>query len=182
MKSITSLLLGVFGVLCLAGISQADELSDVSKEMYSLKREYRKFLPKIDRTKNPKWKEANMASMKARAAVGKMIDTHPSLEQLRKKKVETKAAYLEARKGNDKELTTKLQREYRDADGALHREGFKLQEVKDLQAASILARQKVESIQYDMVAALGGEAKTVAEKLRALEIRYRELLAKKSKK
>ena len=182
MKSIVSMLICVFGTFFLAGFSQADELVDVSGELYPLKREYRKFLPKIDRFKNPEWKAAYTASNKAIAAVGKMIDTHPSLEDLRQKKVKTKAAYLAARQGDDKELTTKLQRESRDADGALRREGFKLQEVKDLQAASIAARRKVEAIQYDLVAALGGEAKVTADKLRALEIRHRELLAEKSKK
>ncbi|BDS07988.1 hypothetical protein NT6N_30280 [Oceaniferula spumae] len=182
MKSIMTLMTSVLGLLALASFSQADELSDVQGKLFPLKKEYRKFLPKIDRFNNPKWKEANMASIKASAAVGKMIDTHPDLEELRQKKAKASAAYQEARKGDNKELTAKLQREAQDASGALHREGFKLQEVKDLQAASIEARRKVEAIQYDMVAALGGEAKEVAEKLRALEIRYRELLAAKEKK
>ncbi len=160
------------------GNVSADELADVSKELYPLKREFRKYLPKVDRFKNADWKQANMASIKAKAAVGKMIDTHPSLEALRQKKAAAKEAYDAARKADDDELTKKLMQEMRDADGELHREAFKLQEVKDLQAASVAARRKVESIQYDLVEALGGEAKELTSKLRALEARHRELLKK----
>ena len=67
------------------------------------------------------------------------------------------------------------QRTLRDAEGALSRDGFKLREIQDLQAASIAQRNKVEALQYRLVAESNAEGKALIEKMQALEARYDEL-------
>lgn len=157
----------------------ADEQLEVYREMQPLKKEYREMISKIRRAGNDELKAESMKSMKAIGAVGKAIENHPDLAEQRKARDEAKAAYLAARKSGDEELIKKTRRVSQDASGALTRDGFKLKEVQDLQAASVAQRKKVEALNDRLVAESGEEGKTLIEKLRALEARYDALREKK---
>ncbi|MGB0992162.1 MAG: hypothetical protein ACPG32_06805 [Akkermansiaceae bacterium] len=176
------LLLCVFGLSFVAGSAVADELSDVSKELYPLRREVKKLLPKTDRFKNPVWKEANMASIRAKAAVSKTMSEHPALKDLREQLAAAKKAYNDVRSGDDKELIAERRKKMRSIDGQYYKAAFQLKEVKDAQQASIVARRKVEAIEYSLISKLSDEAKVKVTRLIALEKRQRELLEAKKKK
>jgi hypothetical protein len=107
--------------------------------------------------------------------VGKGIEAHPDLADQRKARDEAKVVYEEARKGNDAELIKATQRTSRDAAGTFSRDGFKLKEIQDLQAASVLQRKKLEALQYRLVAESGEEGKALIETMKVLEARYAEL-------
>lgn len=153
----------------------ADERSDVYRELSTLKKDFRKRISKIRTAGNDELKAEQMKSFKAIAAVGKGIEAHPDLADQRKARDEAKAVYAEARKAKNPELIKTTQRASRDAAGALSRDGFKLKEIQDLQAASVAQRKKLEAFQYRLVAESGEEGKALIEKMKALEARYKEL-------
>lgn len=153
----------------------ADERSDVYRELSALKKDYRARISTIRKAGNEELKAEHMNSIKAIGAVGKAIEEHPELAGQRKARDEAKAAFLEARAAKDAEKIKTTQRTLRDAEGALSRDGFKLKEIQDLQAASVAQRKKVEALQYRLVAESGDEGKALIGKMKALEARYEEL-------
>ena len=153
----------------------ADEKSDVYRELSGLKKDYRKRISEIRKAGNDELKAENLKSMKAIGAVGKGIEAHPDLADQRKARDEAKAAFLKARSDKDAEAIKATQKTLRSAEGALSRDGFKLKEIQDLQAASVAQRKKVEELQYRLVAESGGEGKALVDKIKALEKRYEEL-------
>ena len=153
----------------------ADERSDVYKELSTLKKDYRARISAIRKAGNDELKAEQKKSFQALAAVGKGIDTHPDLAAQRKARDEAKAAFLAARNAKDADAIKTTQRTLRDAEGALSRDGFKLKEIQDLQAASVAQRKKIEALQYRLVAESNAEGKALIEKMKALEARYQEL-------
>jgi len=153
----------------------ADERSDIYKELSALKKDYRARISAIRKTGNDELKAEQKKSFQAIAAVGKGIDNHPDLAARREARDTAKAAFLAARKTKDADAIKTAQRTLRDAEGALSRDGFKLKEIQDLQAASVAQRKKIEALQYRLVAESNAEGKALIEKIKALEKRYQEL-------
>ena len=153
----------------------ADERADVYKELSVLKKDYRKRISEIRKAGNDKLKAEQKKSYQAISAVGKGIEEHPELAEQRKARDEAKVAYEAARKAKDAEKIKVTQRAMRDADGVLSRDGFKLKEIQDLQAASVAQRKKVVALQYRLVAESGEEGEALIMKMKALEARYEEL-------
>lgn len=153
----------------------ADERSDVYKELSPLKNDYRTRIAAIRSAGNEELKAEHLKSIQAISAVGKGIESHPDLAAQRKARDEAKVAFLAAREAKDAEAIKTTQRTLRDAEGALSRDGFQLKEIQDLQAASVAQRNKVEALQYRLVAESNAEGKALIEKMKALEARYDEL-------
>ncbi len=153
----------------------ADERADVYKELSVLKKDYRKRVSEIRKAGNEELKAEQKKSFQAISAVGKGIEEHPELAAQRKARNEAKAAWVAALQAKDAEKIKATQRAKRDAEGALSRDGFKLKEIQDLQAASVAQRKKVEALQYRLVADSGYEGKALIEKIKSLEARYQEL-------
>lgn len=173
MKNLLFALISLGSVMALP--VSASEKTEVYKELSELKKDYRSRISEIRKAGNEELKEESKKSFKAIAAVNKGIEEHPELADQRKARDEAKAAYEEARKGDDKDAEKAAARVYRDAEGALSRDGFKLKEIQDLQAASVAQRKKVEALQYKLVADSGPEGKALMDKIAELEARYEEL-------
>ena len=170
------ILLSIISITTIFATSlSADERSDVYKELSTLKKDYRARISAIRKAGNDELKAEQKKSFQALAAVGKGMDSHPNLAAQRKARDEAKAAFLAARNAKDADAIKTTQRTLRDAEGALSRDGFKLKEIQDLQAASIAQRKKIEALQYRLVAESNAEGKALIEKMKALEARYQEL-------